>query len=49
MPHALYYDIGKCHMAKGVGAATADVTWGKAALRQPKHDRDELAGVTAPF
>jgi len=29
MPHALYYDIGKCHMAKGVGAATADVTWGE--------------------
>ena len=29
MPHATCYDIGKCHMAKGVGPVTVDVTWGE--------------------
>jgi len=50
MPHVTCYNIGKCHiMAKGVGAATADATWGEAWCTNGGSRKNELVGVSAPF
>jgi len=44
------YDIGKCDITNGAGAARADATLGGGmAPRMSKHGMNKLVGATAPF